>query len=71
MTRFIQFYEGEREALGSDGCQTVDGRLAMHSVIMEAARRARRLRGVGKRYTGFKVLEGKRPVTGMIEIKVL
>lgn len=78
--QYIEFYDvdlaGNTErALGSDGTQPVDGRLSIPSVIMEGARRARALRGVGRRYTAMKVLRGAnlreaRPVTGLIPIKV-
>ena len=75
MRTFIQFYDGEREALGSDGCQAIDGRLSIPSAIMEGTRRARSLRGVGKHFTGLRVLRGEVPsransVTGLIPINI-
>lgn len=75
MATFIQFYNGEHEALGSDGCQPIDGRLSLMSAIMEGSRRARALRQVGKKYTALRVIEGDvpsraRPRTGIIPIEV-
>jgi hypothetical protein len=75
MPMFIQFYDEGREALGSDGCQPVDARLSVPSIIMEAARRACALRNVGKNYTAVRIMRGEVPsraqsITGTISIKV-
>lgn len=62
--RYVQFYIGEREALGSDGVMPLDGRLSLQSCIMAAAKQARSLRKVQPRYDGFRIMQGKSFSTG-------
>lgn len=73
--QFIQFYKGDQPAIGGDACQPIDARLSPARALLEGARRARALRGVGKHYNGVQVLRGEaassaRAVTNVIPIHV-
>ncbi len=55
--RFVQFFNGAQEALGSDSVFPLDGRYSLPRCIEEARCQAWRLRQV-QRYTHFQIRGG-------------
>lgn len=58
MKYYAQYFNGKREACGSDSILPLDGRLSIGNLASRARQHAERLRSVGRRFTSFEVRKG-------------